>query len=89
MGQVQDSIDAATADWIARQAVFFVGTAPLSGAGHSADYVAKASDQAIHRYLQDNNRASIDGLPGLAPEASDAVRIDRSAGRNGPRRGGA
>ncbi|NBU26311.1 MAG: pyridoxamine 5'-phosphate oxidase family protein [Gammaproteobacteria bacterium] len=197
MGQTQDSIDPATADWIARQAVFFVGTAPLSGAGHvnvspkggdtlrvlgpreiawldgagsgietishlrengrivvmwcafegpprilrchgrgevvdaadprfaallarfppypsaraiirvevgriagscgygvprmdlvaergdSAAYVAKASDQAIHRYLQDNNRASIDGLPGLAPEAIDAVRIDRSAGRAG------
>lgn len=203
MGQTSDSIDAATADWIARQAVFFVGTAPLSGAGHvnvspkggdtlrvsgpreilwldgagsgietishlrengrivvmwcafegpprilrchgrgevvdaadprfgallarfppypsarsvirvevarvsnscgygvprmdlvaersdSADYVAKASDKALHRYLQDNNRTSIDGLPGLAPDAIDAVRIDRSTGRRGPGRGDA
>lgn len=49
----------------------------------TADYVAKASDRAIRRYLQDNNRRSIDGLPGLAPEAIEAVRIDRGAGRGG------
>ena len=34
MGQVYDGIDERWREWIARQAVFFVGTAPLDGEGH-------------------------------------------------------
>jgi len=34
MGKVYDGIDARQRDWIARQALFFVGTAPLAGDGH-------------------------------------------------------
>src|SRR3954453_10496503 len=34
MGQVYDSISEHQRDWIARQALFFVGTAPLSADGH-------------------------------------------------------
>lgn len=34
MGKVFADIDARLADWIARQPVFFVGTAPLAGHGH-------------------------------------------------------
>ncbi|MFL5837990.1 MAG: pyridoxamine 5'-phosphate oxidase family protein [Solirubrobacteraceae bacterium] len=34
MGKIYDGIDAHQRDWIARQAVFFVGTAPLAGDGH-------------------------------------------------------
>ena len=34
MGKVYDRIDDHWRDWIARQALFFVGTAPLDGDGH-------------------------------------------------------
>jgi predicted pyridoxine 5'-phosphate oxidase superfamily flavin-nucleotide-binding protein len=34
MGKVFDAIDDHLRDWIARQPVFFVGTAPLAGDGH-------------------------------------------------------
>jgi predicted pyridoxine 5'-phosphate oxidase superfamily flavin-nucleotide-binding protein len=34
MGRVYDAIDQHQRDWIARQALFFVGTAPLDGDGH-------------------------------------------------------
>ena len=34
MGKVYDGIDAHWREWIARQALFFVGTAPLAGDGH-------------------------------------------------------
>ena len=34
MGRVYDEIDERLADWIARQALFFVGTAPLDAEGH-------------------------------------------------------
>ena len=34
MGKVYDGIDAHQREWIARQALFFVGTAPLAGDGH-------------------------------------------------------
>src|ERR687885_719449 len=34
MGRVYDGIDARQREWIARQALFFVATAPLDGAGH-------------------------------------------------------
>jgi hypothetical protein len=34
MGKVYDAIDEPLAAWIARQPLFFVGTAPLDGAGH-------------------------------------------------------
>ena len=34
MGKIFDRIDEHQRDWIARQALFFVGTAPLSGDGH-------------------------------------------------------
>ena len=34
MGKVYDAIDDRLAAWIARQPMFFVGTAPLDGAGH-------------------------------------------------------
>src|SRR3954467_14428099 len=34
MGKVYDSISEHQRDWIAKQALFFVGTAPLSGDGH-------------------------------------------------------
>jgi predicted pyridoxine 5'-phosphate oxidase superfamily flavin-nucleotide-binding protein len=34
MGKVYDGIDAHQREWIARQALFFVGTAPLAGEGH-------------------------------------------------------
>jgi hypothetical protein len=34
MGRTYDEIDAVQRDWIARQHVFFVGTAPLDGGGH-------------------------------------------------------
>ena len=34
MGQTYDAIDERWQAWIARQPVFFVGTAPLSGDGH-------------------------------------------------------
>jgi hypothetical protein len=34
MGKVFDSIDERLADWIARQSMFFVGTAPLADDGH-------------------------------------------------------
>ena len=34
MGRVYDGIDDRRREWIARQALFFVGTAPLDGAGH-------------------------------------------------------
>ena len=34
MGTVYDGIDDHQRDWIARQALFFVGTAPLAGDGH-------------------------------------------------------
>ena len=34
MGKVYDGIEPGMRDWIARQALFFVGTAPLAGDGH-------------------------------------------------------
>jgi predicted pyridoxine 5'-phosphate oxidase superfamily flavin-nucleotide-binding protein len=34
MGRVYEAIDQHQRDWIARQALFFVGTAPLDGDGH-------------------------------------------------------
>ena len=34
MGRVYDGIDKRQRDWIARQPLFFVGTAPLDGEGH-------------------------------------------------------
>jgi len=34
MGRVYDGIDERQRDWIARQPLFFVGTAPLDGEGH-------------------------------------------------------
>ena len=34
MGKVYDGIDARQREWIARQAMFFVGSAPLAGDGH-------------------------------------------------------
>jgi predicted pyridoxine 5'-phosphate oxidase superfamily flavin-nucleotide-binding protein len=34
MGKIFDRIDEHQRDWIARQALFFVGTAPLAGDGH-------------------------------------------------------
>ena len=34
MGRVYDGIDERQRDWIARQALFFVGSAPLDGDGH-------------------------------------------------------
>jgi hypothetical protein len=34
MGKVYDAIDDYLRDWIGRQALFFVGTAPLDGEGH-------------------------------------------------------
>src|SRR3954470_4491907 len=34
MGRTYDEIDDHQRDWIARQALFFVGTAPLDGDGH-------------------------------------------------------
>src|SRR4051795_2162551 len=34
MGKVFEGIDQQLRDWIARQALFFVGTAPLAGDGH-------------------------------------------------------
>jgi hypothetical protein len=34
MGRIYDRIDDHQRDWIARQPLFFVGTAPLDGAGH-------------------------------------------------------
>jgi len=34
MGRIYDEIDAPLARWIARQSMFFVGTAPLAGDGH-------------------------------------------------------
>ena len=34
MARVYDAIDARQREWIARQALFFVGTAPLDGDGH-------------------------------------------------------
>ena len=34
MGQVFDGIDERQREWIARQSLFFVGTAPLAGDGH-------------------------------------------------------
>jgi hypothetical protein len=34
MGRVYDGIDGQQRDWIARQPLFFVGTAPLNGDGH-------------------------------------------------------
>jgi len=34
MGRQYDEIDDRMADWVARQALFFVGTAPLAGDGH-------------------------------------------------------
>src|SRR3569832_2227136 len=34
MGKVYDAIDDKLAAWIARQSLFFVGTAPLDGDGH-------------------------------------------------------
>ena len=43
----------------------------------TANYVAKAPDRAIRDYLQKHNRASIDGIPALAPEIIDRVVIQR------------
>jgi predicted pyridoxine 5'-phosphate oxidase superfamily flavin-nucleotide-binding protein len=43
----------------------------------SAQYVAKASDRALVSYLQDHNRQSVDGLPGLDPAAIDRLVIRR------------
>jgi hypothetical protein len=43
----------------------------------SARYVRKISDRGIVEYLQDNNRASIDGLPGLEPDAIAGTVIRR------------
>jgi hypothetical protein len=34
MGRIYDEIDAPLARWIAKQSMFFVGTAPLAGDGH-------------------------------------------------------
>lgn len=34
MGKIHESIDAQLADWIGQQHLFFVATAPLTGAGH-------------------------------------------------------
>jgi hypothetical protein len=34
VGRTYDGIDESLRDWIARQSIFFVGTAPLSGDGH-------------------------------------------------------
>lgn len=43
----------------------------------SQNYVAKASDRTLKDYLQDHNRASIDGLPGLEPAQIEATVIQR------------
>ena len=34
MGKIYDAIDERWREWIARQPLFFVGTAPLAGDGH-------------------------------------------------------
>ena len=44
----------------------------------SANYVAKASDHTLRKYLLDHNQQSLEGLPGLSPEAIDGVRFSRS-----------
>lgn len=43
----------------------------------SANYVRKASDAALRDYLAKNNGASLDGLPGLTPDAAAQVVIRR------------
>jgi predicted pyridoxine 5'-phosphate oxidase superfamily flavin-nucleotide-binding protein len=43
----------------------------------SQNYVAKASDRTLKDYLQDHNRRSIDGLPGLEPAQIEATVIQR------------
>lgn len=40
-------------------------------------YLKKISDRGMVAYLQEHNQASIDGLPGLAPEALDGTVIRR------------
>ena len=84
MGKVYESIDPSLQEFILRQKMFFVATAPLSGAGLSicvplyefksqrsqllAWAEQKGADE-VAQYQQQENGTSLDGLPGVAPSS--------------------
>src|SRR4051795_3972868 len=58
MGKVFEGIDEHQREWIARQALFFVGTAPLAGDGHVN--VSPKGPIGSLRVLDDNTVAYLD-----------------------------
>src|SRR3954463_16588762 len=58
MGKVFEGIDEHQREWIARQALFFVGTAPLAGGGHVN--VSPKGPTGSLRVLDDHTVAYLD-----------------------------
>src|SRR5918998_5495831 len=71
MGRIYDRIDERQRDWIARQAMFFVGTAPLDGDGHVN--VSPKGPIGTLRVLDDHTVAYLD-LVGSGAETIAHVR---------------
>jgi hypothetical protein len=63
MANLFDGIDDQLRGWIARQRLFFVGTAPLAGDGH-VNVSPKGPIESLS-LVREKNAKSIDGLPAL------------------------
>ncbi|HET7573604.1 MAG TPA: pyridoxamine 5'-phosphate oxidase family protein [Solirubrobacterales bacterium] len=71
MGKVYDGIDDHQRDWIARQALFFVGSAPLDGEGHVN--VSPKGPIGTLRVLDDHTVAYLD-MTGSGAETVSHLR---------------
>jgi len=75
MARTYDAIDATMAQWISRQPMFFVGTAPLGGGGHvnvspkgpigTLKVLGARRVAYLDYYQTTRNASSIDGLPAV------------------------
>jgi hypothetical protein len=70
VANVFDGIDDQLRGWIARQRLFFVGTAPLAGDGHvnvspNEKRLRTKGRNGFLEYQREKNAKSIDGLPAL------------------------
>src|SRR3954465_4562797 len=76
MGKVFDAIDDHLREWIARQPMFFVGTAPLDGDGHVN--VSPKGPAGTFRVLGERRVAYLDAVgrgAGAAPPLRENGRI--------------
>lgn len=73
MGREYEAIDGHWRDWIVRQPVFFVGTAPRADHGHVNPHhdawaqkkLSTGGPDALVDYQRQKNAASLDGLPAV------------------------